>query len=259
MAVAITADEQASYPPRVLVSVTGLTLGDTIIVYRSVDGERTEIRDGYELSVSDTSFLRIDAELPYGVPVAYVAVVNGVSTYTTSATTYDLPGGKVAVSDAITGLSAEVLIYSYGEPARDAGASVLRAGGRNVVVSRGFAGFSTTLDLITESPEQRDNLVALLQAATEGTIQIRQPGGYEQIDAYLNVTGYGMRWLLPSNSRSPRRGWTLDVVEVEPWAPTLEARGYTLQDVADAYDGLTLDDVSDDFATLLDIAQADFS
>ncbi|MEQ4301596.1 hypothetical protein ABNF97_09415 [Plantactinospora sp. B6F1] len=259
MAVAITATEQASWPPRVLVSVTGLTLGDQITLYRSIDGDRTEIRAGHALAVTDSSFLRVDAELPFGTAVTYLAVVNGTDEYATTATTYALPGGKVVVSDAVTGLAAEVLILAYGDPARDAGASVFRVGGRNVVVSLGFAGFSTTLDLVTESPEQRDALTALLQAATEGTIQIRQPGGYEQIDAYVNVTGYAMRWLRPSVSQSPRRGWTLDVVEVEPWAPLLEAQGYTLQDIADHYDGLTLNDLADDYATLLDIAQGDFS
>ena len=239
MAVAITADLQASWPPRVLVSVTGLTVGDTVILYRSVAGERTEVRAGYVLSAADTSFLRIDAELAFGVATTYVAVVNGVDTYSTTPATYALSGGKVALSDAISGLVAEVIILGYGEPSRNSGASVFDVGGRNVVVSRGatgFGGFSTTLDLITESAEQRVALRALLKGATEGIIQVRQPGGYEDIDAYLAVTGSTERWLLPSNSQSPRRGWSLDAVEVEPWAPALEARGYTLQDIADRYD-----------------------
>jgi hypothetical protein len=39
----------------------------------------------------------------------------------------------------------------------------------------------------------------------------------------------------------------------------LLSRGYTLQDVADAYTGLTLADLAGDYATLLLLAQGDFS
>jgi hypothetical protein len=260
MAVAITADEQADYPPRVLVSVTGLDIGDTIILYRSVGGDRTEVRAGYSLSVEDTSFLRVDAELPFGVPVTYIAVVGGVDEYSVGPTTYTLPGGKVVLSDAVGGLAAEVRIMNYGEKDRAARTSVFTVGRRNVVVSGGMSDqFATTMELLTETPEARDDLLRLLESATEGVVQIRQPGGYDGIDAYVAVLDSSERWIRPSVSRSPRRLWTLQVVEVEGWAPLLEARGFTLQDIADAYDGLTLQDLADDYATLLDIAQGDFS
>jgi hypothetical protein len=260
MAVAITATEQTDYPPRVLISVTGLDIGDTIILYRSVGGERAEIRAGYSLAVEDTSFLRIDAELPFGVAVSYVAVVNGVDEYSVGPTTYDLPGGKVALSDAVGGLAAEVTIINYGEKSRTARTSVFTVGNRNVVVSSGMSSqFGTTMELLTETPEAGADLLRLLESATEGVVQIRQPGGYDGIDAFLAVLDSSERWIRPSVSQSPRRLWTLQVVEVEGWAPMLEARGFTLGDIADAYDGLTLQDIADDYATLLAIAQGDFS
>lgn len=258
MAVAITADEQDSWPPRVLVSVTGLTLDDTVILYRSVGGERTAVRAGYDLAVTDTSFLRVDAELPFGVPVTYVAVVNGVDTYTVGPTTYVLPGGKVAVTDAISGLAAEVVILAWPELERSRRASVFAVGGRNVVVGGPLGQAESDIELFVETTSSRDNLDAVLELATESTVQIRQPGGYDGVDSYQSVLGVVERRFSQDGS-DQRRVFAVKVAEVESWAPALEARGWTLQDIADAYDGLTLQDLADDFGTLLDIAQADWS
>jgi hypothetical protein len=73
--VRVTVDEQDVYPPRVLVTVTGLTIGDFVTVYRVVAGERTAVRQGAAEAV-DVAFLVLDAELPFGTPVRYVAVVS---------------------------------------------------------------------------------------------------------------------------------------------------------------------------------------
>ena len=112
-AAAIAVVEQPSWPARVLVTVSGLTLGDSISVYRDVGGERTLLRAGTSAVVTDPSFLVLDAELPFGVPVTYVAIVNGEVTYTSAADTYVLVGGKVAITDALTGLAAEVVIQEW--------------------------------------------------------------------------------------------------------------------------------------------------
>ncbi|MEV7263968.1 hypothetical protein AB0N38_10495 [Micromonospora aurantiaca] len=236
MAVAIAATVQGTWPPRVLVSVTGLTVGDAIELHRVVDGQRSLVRAGAVAAVTDTSFLRNDAELPFGRPVAYVAVVNGSSEYTTVAATYQLPGGRVAISDAISGAAAEVWILSGVDPSYERRASVFAVGGRSVVVSGDWGMYSGDLEVITETTAGRDTLHALLAQATEGVVQVRQPGGYDGVDAYLAVLGAGERRLSPRSGTDPRRIITLRVVQVEGWAPALEARGTTLQDIATVYD-----------------------
>lgn len=235
MAVAITATEQDSWPPRVLVSVTGLTVSDSIELFRVVSGERSAVRAGSDDAVADTSFLRTDAELPFGTPVTYLAVVNDSDEYSTSATTYTLDGGKVAVTDAINGNAAEVVISAWDEKARQRQASVFKVGSRNVVVAGDLGMFEGDIELYTETTSTHDNLVATLTEATEGTIQIRQPGGYDGVDSYVAVLGYtDRRW--SQDGSDQRRIFTLNVAEVEGWAPALEAQGFTLQDIADTYD-----------------------
>jgi len=259
MTVAITATEQDVYPPRVLVSVTGLTLGDDIAVYREVSGERSLLRAGSASDVTDTSFVRTDAELPFGEPVRYVAVVNSTTEYATSLVTYTLPGGKVTLTDAVTGLSAEVVILNVGDKTYDRNSARFRVGGRNVVVSSDWGQYEGSHDLVTETTSQRDNVMDLLATATEGVIQIRQPGGYDGIDGYLAVDGATERRFSPDGS-DERRILTIQFAETEAWAESLEARGFTLQDIADYYGASgTLQDIADDFTTLLDIAQGDFS
>jgi hypothetical protein len=239
MAVAITADEQDTYPPRVLISVTGLTLGDEIQLYRTVAGADTELRGGYDESVSDTSFLVIDGELPFGTPVTYKALVNGVDVYTVGPTSYVLPGGKVVLSDAVGGLAAEVVILAWDALDRDRQASVFNVGGRNVAVLGELGDPTSTLELYVEAYSSTENLSALLEGATEGIVQIRQPGGYAGVDAHLAVLGAAVRRFSQDGS-DERRIWSLQVAEVESWGPLLGAIGYTLQDIADAYTGTTL-------------------
>lgn len=257
MAVAITATLQNVYPPRVLVSVTGLTLTNEVQLYRSVGGELTALRGGYTASATDTSFLVTDAELPFGVPVIYQALVNGTTTYSTSAASYTLTGSKVALSDAISGLSAEVVVASWDAKNSSRDSSTFRVGGRNVVVSGELGQPTSSLELFVEAYSSTETLRTLLDGATEAIIQIRQPGGYDGVDSYLAVLGASEQRFSVDGS-DERRIWVLEVVEVEGWAPELETRGYTLQDIADAYTGLTLADLDNDFATLLEVAQAEF-
>lgn len=258
MAVSITATQQDSWPPRVLVSVTALNVGDAIELYRVVGGERTAVRAGEATGLTDTSFLRVDAELPFGTPVSYLAVVNGTDEYGTSAATYTLTGGKVAVTDAISGESAEVVIFSWADKTYTRPASIFKVGGRNVVVAGDLGMFQGDIELHVETTSSRDNLMNLLTNATEGVVQIRQPGGYDGVDSYLAVLDVAERRFSQDGS-DQRRNITLSVAEVEGWAPALEASGFTLQDIGDFYTGLTLQDLSDDYATLLAIAQGDFT
>ena len=256
-AATITVTPQDTYPPRVLISVTDLTLGDAVEIYRVVAGERTLVRAASDSSVTDPAFLRVDAELPFGVPVSYVAVVNGVE-YTTSPVTYTLPGGKVALSDAITGLSAEVVVLSWPERSYNPQSSVFAVGGRNVVVSGELGMFEGDVELYTETTSSAQNLKTVLANATQGIVQFRQPGGYDDIDSYVAVTSYqSRRW--SQDGTDERRVHQLHVVEVDGWAPALLARGFTYDDLADAYTGLTYANLAADFPTYLALAQGDFS
>lgn len=252
----LTVATQAVYPPRALISVTELAIGDAVQLYRSVSGVRTAVRAGTSASVTDPSFLRVDAELPFGVPVTYVAVVNGLE-YSSSATTYTLTGGKVALSDAVSGRSAEVVIFAWPERSYDRAASRFRVGGRNVVVSGDLVGSGDEVSLYLEATSSVDNVMALLRAATQGVIQVRQSGGYDGVDTYWSVLSVAIRrW--SQDGSDERRIVVLEVVEVESWAPTLRAATYTYADLETAYTGLTYADVQADYATYLLLAQASF-
>lgn len=258
MAAVLTVTPQDAYPPRNLVSITDLVLGDTVELYRVVAGERTLVRGGSSSSVTDTSFVRVDDELPYGVPVSYVAVVSGNESYTSPQVTYTLTGSKVALSDAIGGASAEVVILNWPESAYDRDASRFKVGGRNVVVSGDLGMWEGTIEFYVETTSARDNVLDLFDTATEGVVQLRQPGGYENVDCFFVPLTVRERRFSQDGS-DPRRVLAVDAVQVEGWASTLDSPGYTLQDVADAYNGATLDDIDDDYATLLALAQGDFS
>jgi hypothetical protein len=257
MPVAIGAVEQDSYPPRVLVSVTGLTLGDDVEVFRVVAGVRTALRAGAAADVDDTAFLVLDAELPFGIPVSYVAVVNSTTEYATSAASHTLPGGNVVVSDAVTGTAAEVMILAWPFKRRDRAASVFRlATGETVVVSGPRPMFAGTIELYVETDAARAQLDAVLATATANTVQIRQPGGYSDVDCYVSVLSDDVRrW--SQDGTDQRRIFALDVAEVSPWASDLEATGYTYQDLEDVYAGLDYTDLTGDYATYLDLAQAE--
>lgn len=257
-AAAITVAEQPTWPARVLVSVTGLTLGDSVSVYRVVGGVRTLLRAGETTSVTDTSFLVLDAELPFGVPVTYVAVVNGAITYTSSEDTYELVGGKVAITDAIAGLSAEVVIQEWTSRTYDRRNTAFRIGRRNVVVSGALGQFTSSLTLLTETTSSLENLLDVLAEATGATVQIRQPGGYDRIDSHVVVTRVEPTRYDEADGTDDRALILLDVVETDPWSYQLIAAGYTLQDIADAYSTLTLTDLSNDYATLLALSQGTF-
>lgn len=264
MSVAISALVQNTYPPRVSVALTGLTLGDEVDIYRQVAGNRTLLRGGSVDAATDTGFTVVDAELPFGVPVTYVAVVEGTE-YATSATTYDLTGGKVVVSDAITGLSAEVAIVAAGDKTYSRDSARFRVGGRNIVVSGPQGDAEGSYELVVEATAARNDLMETLANATEGVVQIRQPGSaedtgepYDGVDAYLAVDRVTERRMSQDGS-DPRRLITVEFAEVEAWPAALAARTFTYGEVAAYYAGITYATATADFATYLDAARGDFS
>lgn len=264
MTVAITINEQAVWPPRTQVVLTGLTVGDSVTVYRVVAGQRTEIRGAVD-AVADTSLVLVDAELPFGVPVSYVAVVEGTNEYASSGVTYALPGGKVAITDAISGLAAEVLLLADGGKTYARNSARMRVGGRNVVVTNPSGQAEGSYELLTETSTALENLQALLAGSTEATVQIRQPGAYaptgdpyDGVDAYLTVD----QWVIDRVSQDgsdPKRKITIQYAETEGWSLALLTRAFTYQNVQDAYPSATYQDLLTDFPTYLDFVQGDFS
>jgi hypothetical protein len=257
---ALTATAQTAFPPRNLVSLTGLA-GDNAVtasIYRLLGTDRTPVRAATAVDVSVASaLLRVDAEQPFGVPVSYGAdltdVTGAVWTVTTAGTITSTAAADI-VSDAVQGIGAAVTLEAPWDKARDRGASTFNVGGRMVVVSRRRSGSSASVTLRTMSDADGDALGAVLQGATEGVVQIRKQVSLSRLDGHYAVTADAERphWY------DEVRWWSLDTVETEPWPDTQEAAGFTLQDLANNY--ATLQDLANAFpgGTLLDIAQFDF-
>jgi hypothetical protein len=257
MPVVITDTEQAVYPVRVLVALTGLTLGDQVDVYRQVSGVRTLLRGGSTAAAVDTSFAVVDAELPFGVPVTYVAVVEGFE-YATAPASHTLVGGKVVLSDPIQGLASEVVILNAGNRGRGRNAAMFAPAGRNVMVSEPLAASRGQYELFVDTETGLNNFERLIENATQGIVQIRQPGGYPNVDAYLAVPEYEVgRW--SQDGSDPRRRIVMTYAEVEPWAAALTALGWTYGDVEGYYTGSDYATAEADYPTYLAALQGDYS
>lgn len=254
--VQVSVTVQNVWPPRNLISVTSIAVGDVVTLYRSVAGDRTLVQGG-TVTATDVAVLRVDAELPFGIPVTYVAVVNNLE-YSTAAVSYALPGGKVALSDAITGLAAEVVIWAWPEKQITRLATVFKPGSRNVVVSGPLGQAESDVEVYVDATSSQQNLTDLLAGATQGIIQIRQPGGYDDVDCFVAVTAVTPRRYSQDGS-DQKRITRLHLVEVDGWAPSLLASGYTYQNLADTYAGLTYAQVAADYTTYLKLAQGTFA
>jgi hypothetical protein len=257
-AVAITATEQDAWPVRMLVTATGLDAGDLVDVDRVEGATRTAVRGGDQVTASDPSLVLVDAELPFGTAVSYTLTVDGVDLATTATASHTLVGGKVAVTDAIEGSAAEVVILAWPDRSRSRVASSYVVGGRTVVVSGPLGDPTGQVELWTDTDVGRTTLLAVLSGATSGVVQLRQAGAYPGVDHYCAVTEV-REARASQDGTDPRRRWVLTIAEVQPWADTYTARGSTLADVDAAYTGLTLADLAGDYTTLLAVAQHDWS
>lgn len=250
---------QSVFPPRNLISTTGL-LGDDIVsvsLFRQVAGALTPVRaaTGVDVTGSDV-LLRIDAEQPFGVAHEYLAVltdVNGLQWSIYSSTLTSTVDSDV-ISDAIRGIGAAVRVESPLEWQRTRDATKFNVGGRIVVVGKRRSAPSTTMTVRTETEAAGDDLNEVLDDLTEGVLLFRKQTSLPRLDGYFALT---------DDSEAPNwydafRWFQLEVQSTEAWADVLEAAGFTLQDIADNY--TSLQDLADDFTpgTLLDIALFDF-
>lgn len=254
----INATPQSVFPPRNLVSVTGLEDDDitTVTVYRQVDTGLTAVRAASDIDVTgEDALLRVDAEQPFGVSMNYAATLTDVNgnTWTvysgpiTSTVTSDV------ISDAIRGVGAAIFIEAWDDKKRTREATQFNIGGRIVVVGKKRSAAQATVTVSTDTDADGDALQDILNNATEGVILIRKQESLSGVDGHLALLDDDERrtWTIPF------RTWDLDTVETEAWPDVLEAAGFTLQDLADNFS--ILSDISAFFpGTLLDIAQYDF-
>jgi hypothetical protein len=253
----VTASPQSVFPPRNLVSVTGLEADDitSVTVYRQQGTDLTPVRaaSGIDTTGADV-LLRVDAEQPFGVSINYMAQltdVNGTGWTVYSGPITSTVDGDV-ISDAVQGTGAKVFIEAWDDKKRSRDATVFNVGGRLVVVGRPRSAAQATVTVSTDTDDDGDALQGVLDAATEGVILIRKQTTLAGVDGHLAILDDDERrtWSIPY------RLWDLSTAEAEPWPDTLEAAGFSLQDVADNYS--TLADLATDFATLLAIALFDW-
>jgi hypothetical protein len=254
----INATAQSVFPPRNLVSATGLT-GDDIVtatLYRQVGTALTAVRAASGIDVTgQATLLRVDAEQPFGVSLNYAAVLTDVngSQWTvysgpiTSTVTADV------ISDAIRGVGAAVKVESPLGWKRDRDATQFNINGRIVVQGKPRSSRTGTITVRTETDGDGDALNELLDNATEGVILVRKQTSLPRLDG---------TYALLDDSEDPNwydayRWFALNVVKADDWPDVMEAAGFTLQDIANNFS--TLADIAAFFpGTLLDIAQYDF-
>jgi hypothetical protein len=254
---ALTATAQAVSPPRVLCSVTGMLAENitTASIYRVYGTARTAVRAATAVSVTGAdALLRVDAEQPFGVATSYAADLTDVNGDTWTVTSGSITSTVTAdvISDAIQALGASVKIEAPLDKKRDRDATIFNVGGRNLVVGRPRSKAQATITVRTESDADGDNLQAVLNGATDGVVMIRKQSTLDRLDGHYAIV---------SDTEAPTwydgyRWWTLEAVEVEGWADSLEAAGFTLQDIANNY--TQLQDIANANATLLILAQRSF-
>lgn len=259
----LSAVVQNVFPPRVLVSLVGLVADsiETVTIYRIVGTTRTELRGAIDLDTTGVdAVVRVDGETPFGIEIQYVAVMVDISGQVfevySPLLTVDVAADYV-ISDAINALGVKVVVETWPDRKRTRESTTFNVNGRLVAVSKPRSSPTATVSVRTDTESDRDSLNDVLDAATSGVVLIRNNVGATGFDSYLAITDdtENRQWW------GPRTWFALETAEVDPWAPSLEARGFTLGDIATTYEGGVLSDISDDFngQTLLAIAQAEFT
>jgi hypothetical protein len=257
-ALAVTAQAGSVFPPRVLTSVTGM-LAENIAsasVYRIVGSVHTPVRAATAVDVTaQDALLRVDAEQPFGIATSYGADLTDLNgdtwTVLSGSITSTVTAGYV-ISDAIQGIGAGVAVEDWPSRDRDRGATIFNVGGRLVTVSRPRSGFQGTVTLRTDVLADGNSLQQTLGTATEGVVMLRAQTTDARFDCYIVAISDSERpqWF------SDVEWWDLTIAQADAWPDTLEAAGFTLQDVANNYTSLL--DLSNANATLLILALRSF-
>jgi hypothetical protein len=254
----VNATAQSVFPPRNLVSATGLT-GDDIVtatLYRQVGTALTPVRAASGIDVTgQATLLRVDAEQPFGVSMNYAAIltdVNGNQWAVYSGPITSTVSSDV-ISDAIRGFGAAVKVEAPLGWKRDRDVSQFNVNGRIIVVGKPRSARSGTITARTETDGDGDDLNSVLDNATEGIILVRKQTSLTRLDG---------TYALIDDQEDPNwydefRWFQLNVVKSDDWPDVMEAAGFTLADIAANFS--TLSDIAAFFpGTLLDIALFDF-
>ena len=217
MTLSLAYDQQLS---RVRASATALPAGATTAkLERSLNGIRWEtVRGGLELSV--TAGLELDRPADDYEFVPDVENTWRLTTYDaggvelgseTAALTPDLAGRPWLKALSRPYLNAPVTVQDYSDISRPGRAGLFDVVGRSfpVAVAEVRSSARYTLALLTETPEERRHMAAILAAGEVLLLQV--PAGSGTPAGYLHV---GAATESRTARRSERRIFSLDVVEV---------------------------------------------
>ncbi|MFF9238378.1 hypothetical protein ACF1AY_15795 [Streptomyces sp. NPDC014776] len=254
----LTVTAQSVFPPRNLLSLTGMSAGDitSVTINRMALGTATPVRAAVDVNVTgQNAMVRVDGEQPFGVPLTYQAVLTDINgnewTVTSASITSTVPSD--VISDAIRGVGAPCFIEAWPDKKRTREASVFNVGGRYVVVGKPRSTAQSTVTVSTDTNADGDALQSVLQGLTEGVLLIRKQVTDPRVDSYLAL----LEDTEKPNWQTEYREWDLSVAEGQAWASTLEAAGFSLADIANNFTSLA--DIAAAFpTTLLSIATFDF-
>ena len=260
MVVAITVSGQSD--ATTLISVTGLTIGSDVLVERRYGLDYVPVRGGILSSITDTSVVLVDAESPFSalIPVTYRVSQNG-GTPIEAAPFYNLaPAGvDIIIGDAISGIRTPVILRSMSERAMPRTNATFLAGGRNVVVHSAIGTqYTMTMEVLTRTQSETAAMKSLLSSGTGQILQLRtRERDVFDLDMVFTATAYTEGRYMEDWDK-PHRIWKIDAVEVDPWDAALVAQSWSLFDIDAAYTPSPLQSLSDDYASLLAIAQHDW-
>ncbi len=251
-------------PPLVQVIVSGVPAGSKLDVWRDDSLGSTLVRG--EQGTVPLAGIRImlDGEAPMGRVLSYRAeetTAAGVVTSTVSNLIVYADPGRHAFTNPYSGESVLVDMPSADDRRNtDLQGSVLRIVGRRspIPLSDVRGGEAGTLTVITRTAEETRRLGDLLAAGHPLVSRHRPISDHPPVEFLTFLTVDKARRWPEADNYAGGRILEMQYVVVDPPDPRLGIVMATLQDIAGAYNGLTLTDLSGDFATLLDLAAADF-
>lgn len=264
MTATITADRFGDVPerPTVILTVTGLTAGQTVDIYRQTPNETYWPVRGAVARVATTDALSVPDTLPsLGVLNTYVVAVNGV--YASAASiTLDWTEGHHVINDLVTGegVICEV-IYDEDARTQEPRYSSLTPVGANypVVIYDRRSADSGTYQIYTPSRTDSNALASLLANGN--------PMALRSVPQALDIASLEIFYPLSvTRSRFTRQGarmWSVPFLEIALPDPRKEIVLSTLADIANvlasAHNHLAdLADISS-MPTLLDISRYDWA
>lgn len=259
MVVAVTAGLYGSdTPPRVLVTVTGLTGVERVDVWREPPGEpRSMVRGGIEVTPTGDTLLLVDPEPEVGRPLVYVAqtVDEGVVAQTSAAPITVPDPGRHILSNPLTGASVLVdLVATPDGRTNDVPGSALRPNGSPLAVVIHDVRGADEGEWVVHTRSRAESLDLVDLLADGGPIVSRHPN--DGCDVVGREVGWIPRSARNRFNRLGARMWPLPFITVGMPYPTIPSPRPTLADLA-TYVPDTLADIAEAWDTLLQLSQDD--